>query len=107
MYFREILAVGMALIVVKRKLIKASMNDDSSYKHVSTVYHLILNKDPHAIVKQRFAANTYGGVSPNRTVAARVNVRTGRIDSILNLIKQYSDKRRRVLKLVFSAGGLS
>lgn len=66
------------------KLIKASMNDDSSYKHVSTVYHLILNKDPHAVVKTTFrGTNTYGGVV-KQTVAARVNVRTGEVDSILD-----------------------
>lgn len=65
------------------KLIKASMNDDSSYKHVSTVYHLILNKDPHAVVKTTFrGTNAYGGVV-KQTVAARVNVRTGEIVSLL------------------------
>ncbi|WJY14498.1 hypothetical protein PCO82_04960 [Pectobacteriaceae bacterium CE90] len=65
------------------KLIKASMNDDSSYKHVSTVYHLVLNKDPHAVVKTTFrGTNTYGGVI-KQTVAARVDVRTGEIVSIL------------------------
>lgn len=66
------------------RMIKASMNDDSSYKHVSTVYHLILNKDPHAVVKTTFrGTNAYGGVV-KQTVAARVNVRTGEVDSILD-----------------------
>ena len=66
------------------KLIKASMNDDSSYKHVSTVYHLILNKDPHAIVKTTFrGTNAYGGIV-KQTVAARVDVRTGDIISVLD-----------------------
>lgn len=66
------------------KLIKASMNDDSSYKHVSTVYHLILNKDPHAVVKTTFrGTNAYGGVV-KQTIAARVNVKTGEIVSMLN-----------------------
>ena len=66
------------------KMIKDSMNDDSSYKHVSTVYHLILNKDPHAIVKTTFrGTNAYGGVV-KQTVAARVNVRTGEVESILD-----------------------
>ena len=66
------------------KLIKASMNDDSSYKHVSTVYHLILNKDPHAIVKTTFrGTNAYGGVV-KQTVAARVDVRTGEVVSIFD-----------------------
>ena len=66
------------------KLIKASMNDDSSYKHVETVYHLILNKDPHAIVKTTFrGTNAYGGVV-KQTVAARVDVRTGEVVSILD-----------------------
>ncbi|HBM3276623.1 hypothetical protein GHV20_026855 [Klebsiella oxytoca] len=66
------------------KLIKSNMNDDSSYKHVSTVYSLILNKDPHAIVKTTFrGTNAYGGVV-KQTVAARVNVRTGEVESILD-----------------------
>lgn len=66
------------------KQIKASMNDDSSYKHVSTVYHLILNKDPHAIVKTTFrGTNAYGAVV-KQTVAARVDVRTGEVVSILD-----------------------
>lgn len=66
------------------KMIKANMNDDSSYKHISTVYHLILNKEPHAIVKTTFrGTNAYGGVV-KQTVAAHVNVRTGEVDSILD-----------------------
>ncbi|EOS93854.1 putative prophage protein [Erwinia tracheiphila PSU-1] len=66
------------------KMIKASMNDDSSYKHVSTVYHLILNKEPHAIVKTTFrGTNSYGGVV-KQIVAARVDVRTGDVVSILD-----------------------
>lgn len=66
------------------KLIKENMNDDSSYKHVSTVYHLVLNKDPHAIVKTTFrGTNAYGGVV-KQTVAARVNVRTGEVTSIID-----------------------
>ncbi len=65
------------------KLIKSNMNDDSSYKHVSTVYHLILNKDPHAIVKTTFlGTNSYGAVV-KETIAARVDVRTGEIESII------------------------
>ncbi|USR60651.1 hypothetical protein NFJ01_20875 [Lelliottia amnigena] len=66
------------------KMIKSSMNDDSSYKHVSTVYHLILNKDPHAVVKTTFrGTNAYGGVV-KQTVAARVDVRTGEVISIMD-----------------------
>ncbi|HDS6530741.1 TPA: hypothetical protein QH305_001489 [Klebsiella aerogenes] len=66
------------------KMIKDSMNDDSSYKHVSTVYHLILNKDPHAIVKTTFrGTNAYGGVI-KQTVTALVDVRTGDVVSILD-----------------------
>ncbi|WP_285160058.1 hypothetical protein [Klebsiella oxytoca] len=66
------------------RLIKSNMNDDSSYKHVSTAYHLILNKDPHAIVKTTFrGTNSYGAVV-KETIAARVDVRTGKIVSILD-----------------------
>lgn len=67
------------------KMIKSSMNDDSSYKHDSTVYHLILNNDPHAVVKTTFhGTNAYGGVV-KQTVAARINLRTGEVDSILDI----------------------
>ncbi|HBQ9157483.1 TPA: hypothetical protein ND761_002837 [Klebsiella pneumoniae] len=66
------------------KMIKASMNDNSSYKHVSTVYHLVLNKDSHAIVKTTFrGTNAYGGVV-KQTVAARVDIRTGEVVSLLD-----------------------
>ncbi|CAI1524546.1 hypothetical protein [Serratia marcescens] len=66
------------------KLIKKSMNDDSSYKHVETVSHLVLGKDQHAIVKTTFrGTNAYGGVV-KQTVAARVDVRTGEVVSILD-----------------------
>lgn len=66
------------------KLIKSGMNDDSSYKHVETVYHLILNKDPHAIVKTTFrGTNAYGGVV-KESITARVDVKTGEVVSILN-----------------------
>lgn len=66
------------------KLIKTSMNDDSSYKHISTAYNLILNKDPHAIVKTTFrGTNAYGGVV-KQTVVARVDVRTGEVVSIID-----------------------
>ncbi|HDC4837602.1 TPA: hypothetical protein O8U60_002286 [Enterobacter cloacae] len=65
------------------KLIKANMNDDSSFKHLSTKYHLILGKDPHAIVKTTFrGTNAFGGVV-KETVAARVDVRTGEVVSII------------------------
>lgn len=66
------------------KMIKASMNDNSSYKHVSTVYHLVLNKDSHAIVKTTFrGTNAYGGVV-KQTVAARVDIRIGEVVSLLD-----------------------
>lgn len=66
------------------KMIKASMNDDASYKHVETVYHLILNKDPHAIVKTTFrGTNAYGAVV-KESISARVDVKTGEVVSILN-----------------------
>lgn len=66
------------------KMIKASMNDDSSYKHVETVYHLILNKDPHAIVKTTFrGTNAYGAVV-KESISARVDVKTGEVVSIMN-----------------------
>lgn len=66
------------------KLIKKSMNDDSSYKHVETVSHLVLGKDPHAIVRTTFrGTNAYGGVV-KQVVAARVDVRTGDVIQILD-----------------------
>ncbi|MBU9853032.1 hypothetical protein [Rahnella aceris] len=65
------------------KLIKKSMNDDSSYKHVETNSSLILGKDAHAVVKTTFkGTNAYGGVVTQQ-VAARVNLRTGDIENII------------------------
>lgn len=64
------------------KLIKKSMNDDSSYKHVETMSHLVLGKDPHAVVKTRFkGTNAYGGIV-TQTVTARININTGIVEKI-------------------------
>lgn len=65
------------------KLIKKSMNDDASYKHVETTSHLVLGKDSHAVVKTRFkGTNAYGGVV-TQTVTARVDIKTGNIAEIV------------------------
>lgn len=65
------------------KLIKKSMNDDSSYKHVETVSHLILDQDPHGVVKTKFkGANAFGGIV-TQTVTARVDLKTGDVESII------------------------
>lgn len=65
------------------KLIKKSMNDDSSYKHVETMSHLVLGKDPHAVVKTRFkGTNVYGGIV-TQTVTARVDIKTGDVIKII------------------------
>ena len=65
------------------KLIKKSMNDDSSYKHVETMSHLVLGKDPHAVVKTRFkGTNAYGGVV-TQTVTARIDIKTGDVEKII------------------------
>lgn len=65
------------------KLIKKSMNDDSSYKHVETNSSLILGKDAHAVVKTTFkGTNAYGGVV-TQTVAARVDIKTGDVVKII------------------------
>ncbi|EPH7218849.1 hypothetical protein ACS3L2_001549 [Serratia marcescens] len=65
------------------KLIKQSMNDDSSYKHVETVSHLVLGKDPHAVVKTRFkGTNSYGGIV-TQTVTARIDTKTGDVVEII------------------------
>ncbi len=59
------------------------MNDDSSYKHVETLSHLVLGKDPHAVVKTRFkGTNVYGGIV-TQTVTARVDIKTGDVDRII------------------------
>ncbi len=64
------------------KRIKDSMNDESSYEHVSTAYSFILNDDPHAVVKTSFRGkNGYGAVVKN-TVTARVNIKTGEVEKI-------------------------
>ncbi len=65
------------------KLIKKSMNDDDSYKHVETVSSIVLGKDPHGIVKTTFKGkNAYGAVVKEQ-VAARVDLNTGDIVSIV------------------------
>ncbi|AIX49316.1 hypothetical protein PSNIH1_03200 [Pantoea sp. PSNIH1] len=66
------------------KMIQESMNDDSSYDHVSTTYRLVLNKDQHAIVRTVFRGkNAFGAIMKN-SVTARVNIKTGEIEKILN-----------------------
>lgn len=65
------------------KLIKKSMNDDSSYKHVETMSQLLLGKDPHAVVKTKFkGTNAYGAVV-TQTIAARINIETGDVEKII------------------------
>lgn len=65
------------------KLIKKSMNDDDSYKHVETVSSIILGKDPHGIVKTTFKGkNAYGAVVKEQ-VSARVDLNTGDVVSII------------------------
>ncbi|WP_246743244.1 hypothetical protein [Dickeya oryzae] len=65
------------------KLVKANMHNDSSYDHVSTTYHLMLGKNPQAIVKTTFkGTNAYGAVV-KQVVSARVDVKTG---EIINLV---------------------
>ncbi|GEM_PF-1934381 len=64
-------------------MIKESMNDDSSYDHVSTTYRLVLNKDQHAVVKTIFRGkNAYGAVVKD-SVTARVNIQSGKVEKIL------------------------
>ena len=64
-------------------MIKESLNDDSSYDHVSTSIRFVLNKDQHAVVKTIFRAkNAYGAVVKD-SVTARVNIQTGEIEKIL------------------------
>ncbi|HEY2452301.1 MAG TPA: hypothetical protein VGI71_06715 [Scandinavium sp.] len=66
------------------KLIKNNMNDDGSYKHVETrIAQLELKNDPYAIIKTTFKGkNAFGGVI-KETVTARVDVRTGEVEKIL------------------------
>ena len=65
------------------KIIKKSMSDDDSYKHIETrITQLEFVKDPHATVKTTFKGKkSYGGVV-KETVIARVNVSTGEIEDI-------------------------
>jgi hypothetical protein len=61
------------------KMIQKTMHDDSSYKHVKTIYQLVLNqKSPYAIVDTTFkGTNTYGGVVTS-TVTAKIDLKTGK-----------------------------
>ena len=64
-------------------MIKADMHDDSSYKHLSTRYHLVLTDDPHATIDTTFrGTNAFGGIV-KETVSARVDLRTGNVISIV------------------------
>ncbi|OKP03942.1 hypothetical protein [Xenorhabdus eapokensis] len=60
------------------KMIKKTMHDDSSYKHVSTTYRLALNKQPpYAIVQTIFkGTNSYGGVV-QQSIKAKIDLKTG------------------------------
>lgn len=65
------------------RYIKSRMNDEDSYKHVSTSYHLILNKDPHARVATVYrGTNGYGAVVKARTIA-RIDLKTGEVVGII------------------------
>lgn len=65
------------------KIIKKSMNDDDSYKHIETrITQLEFVKDPHATIKTTFKGkNAYGGIV-KETVTARVNIKTGEVEDI-------------------------
>ncbi len=65
------------------KLIKANMNDDSSYKHVSTTYRLLLGKDPHAVVKTTFKGTNVYGAIVKQMIAVRVDIKTGEIVGVV------------------------
>lgn len=67
------------------KLIKASMNDDSSYKHSATTYRLFLNETPaYAIVNTVFkGTNSYGGVVKDN-VKVKVDINSGDIIEVIS-----------------------
>ena len=65
------------------KLIKANMNDDSSYKHVSTTYRLLLGNDPHAVVKTTFKGTNVYGAIVKQMIAVRVDIKTGEIVGVV------------------------
>jgi len=57
-------------------MINASMHDDSSSKHLSTMYGRILTDGPYATVQITFCGtNAFEG--GKETVSARVDLRTG------------------------------
>lgn len=64
-------------------VIKKSMNDDDSYKHVETTFRVMMKGDPHAIVSTTFkGSNAYGAIV-KQTVSADVDIKTGQIIKII------------------------
>lgn len=66
------------------KIIKNSMNDEDSYKHVRTTYRVLLKGKPHAIVSTTFSGTNAYSARVKQTVSADVDVETGQIISVLN-----------------------
>ncbi len=60
------------------KMIKKTMHDESSYKHVSTTYRLALNQTPpYAVVQTTFkGTNTYGAIV-KQAITAKIDIKTG------------------------------
>ncbi len=59
------------------------MNDDSSYKHVETKSQLLLGKDPHVVVKTKFKGTHIYGAVVTQTITARIYIKTGDVDEVI------------------------
>ena len=66
------------------KLIKASMNDEDSYEHISTKYNLVLDKPAYAIVTTEFRGKNGYGAKVKQQITAKVDVKSGEVIEIIS-----------------------
>lgn len=65
------------------KVIKESMNDEDSYKHVRTSYRILMDGTPHAIVSTTFSGTNVYAARVKQTISADVDIKTGQIITII------------------------
>ena len=65
------------------RVIKESMNDEDSYKHVKTTYRILMDGAPHAIVSTTFSGTNVYAARVKQTISADVDIKTGQIITVL------------------------
>lgn len=66
------------------KIIKESMNDEDSYKHVRTSYRILMDGAPHAIISTTFSGTNVYAARVKQTISADVDIKTGQIITIID-----------------------